>query len=458
MKRRTVMRVLVRPVSMVLFCFSLQLLLAQFSPQIPIPHRHKSSSQQAADQGPPVENQGLVRSISSKSLVVEAEDGRTFTLALDDKTTFSRNGNSISVSTILPGSTVHFEAFADKDDNLTAQKVDLLKDPPKNVPQTASPQTAAASADDSEPRPTILDSPVDAPNRPILHHGPARERTSSPSSSDSTETPSNRATTQTASSGRPVYRDGDITVEPDARPTAQADVQKPKPTDLIERSREWVASFTQALPNYVCRQSTTRYVEQSRQEGWQALDIVTAQVVYEDGKESYRDITVGGKKTTKSMDEIGGSTSTGEFASTLRGLFDPGSNARFRFTETARVGQSDASIYDFKVDLRHSSWQIRVGGQTLRPAYSGSVWIDKKTAEVRRIEMQADNVPTDFPLDTVEWAVDYDKIPLGESSFFLPTHAENLGCQRGTSICSKNAIDFRNYHKFSGESTIKFGQ
>ena len=94
----------------------------------------------------------------------------------------------------------------------------------------------------------------------------------------------------------------------------------------------------------------------------------------------------------------------------------------------------------------------------LRPAYSGSVWIDKSTAQVRRIEMQADNVPTDFPLDTVEWAVDYDKIPLGEASFFLPTHAENLGCQRGTSICSKNAIDFRNYHKFSGDSTIKFGQ
>ena len=355
MKRRTVMRFLVRPLSIVWFCLSLSVLRAQFGPQIPIPHRHKSSSEQSADQGPPIEAQGLIRSINSKSIVVESEDGRTFTLALDDKTAFTRNGNSISASTILPGSTVHFEAFADKDENLNAQKVDLLKDPPKNVPQTAE-SSSAAPEEDNEPRPTILDSPVDAPNRPILHHGTARERTSPPSS-DSDDVAANQAPPAKSASGQPIYKDGDITVEPDATKASQSDTAKPKSTDLIARSREWVASFSEALPNYVCRQSTTRYVEQSRQEGWQALDIVTAQVVYEDGKESYRDITVGGKKTTKSMEEIGGSTSTGEFASTLRGLFDPRSNAQFHFTESARVGQGEASVYDFKVDLRHSSWE-----------------------------------------------------------------------------------------------------
>ena len=36
-------------------------------------------------------------------------------------------------------------------------------------------------------------------------------------------------------------------------------------------------------------------------------------------------------------------------------------------------------------------------------------------------------------------------------------HAENLMCQRGSDICSKIVIDFRNYHKYSGESTITFG-
>jgi hypothetical protein len=38
--------------------------------------------------------------------------------------------------------------------------------------------------------------------------------------------------------------------------------------------------------------------------------------------------------------------------------------------------------------------------------------------------------------------------------YLLPVHSENLSCQRGTSICSRNAIDFRNYKKFGSESTI----
>jgi hypothetical protein len=43
---------------------------------------------------------------------------------------------------------------------------------------------------------------------------------------------------------------------------------------------------------------------------------------------------------------------------------------------------------------------------------------------------------------------------LGTATFLLPVHAENIACRRGTSICSKNEIDYRDYHKYSGESTI----
>jgi hypothetical protein len=156
------------------------------------------------------------------------------------------------------------------------------------------------------------------------------------------------------------------------------------------------------------------------------------------------------------MLELGGSTSTGEFASTLHSLFSPPSQTHFKFYQSTTVGQSPAAIYDFKVLLHNSDWFVKVGGQSLRPAYSGSVWIDRSTAQVRRIEMQADNIPKDFPLDSVQWAVDYDDVRLGTASFLLPVHAENLSCQRGSTICTKNAVDFRDYHKYSGESTITF--
>lgn len=446
------MRFVARPLPIVCFCLSVSVLYAQYIPQLPFPHRHKSSSQQSAE--PPLEAQGIVRSINGKSLVVESADGRTFTLALNEQTTFSRNGSSISASTILPGATIHFEALVDKDENLTAQKVELLKDPPKDIPQTA-PAGATASGDAEDARPTILNTPVDAPNRPKLQYGAKRDE--SPTDSGGAKQTLG-ATVSKSADGRPIYKDGDITVEPDASPESRAAAAAPTAPELIAKAREWVATFTDSLPDYICHQQTTRYMEQSKEQGWQALDIVTAQVVYEKGRESYRDITVGGRKTTKSMDDIGGSTSTGEFASTLRSLFAPQSMTHFRFAGAARSGQHDVSIFDFSVDLPRSGWQIRVGGQTLRPAYSGSVWIEKNTARVRRVEMQADHIPGDFPLDTVEAAVDYEQIPLGERSFYLPVHAENLACQRGSSICTKNTIDFRNYHKFTGQSTIQYNQ
>jgi hypothetical protein len=33
-----------------------------------------------------------------------------------------------------------------------------------------------------------------------------------------------------------------------------------------------------------------------------------------------------------------------------------------------------------------------------------------------------------------------------------------VSCARGSNECDRNVIDFRNYHKFTGESTIKFNQ
>jgi hypothetical protein len=92
------------------------------------------------------------------------------------------------------------------------------------------------------------------------------------------------------------------------------------------------------------------------------------------------------------------------------------------------------------------------------PAYSGAVWVDPKTSRVLRIEMSAKSMPGEFPLDHVESATDYDYIRLGDAQqYLLPVHAETLSCQRGSNLCAKNVIDFRNYHKYTGESNIKFG-
>ncbi len=101
---------------------------------------------------------------------------------------------------------------------------------------------------------------------------------------------------------------------------------------------------------------------------------------------------------------------------------------------------------------------MEVAGQAYFPEYTGNVWIDDETSRVLRIEMQARHMPDEFPLDHVESATDYDFVRIGERKFLLPVHSENLSCERGTSQCSRNVIDFRNYRKFGADTEITFGQ
>lgn len=401
---------------------------------------HKKNQKKAQQNEPIIGADGRTVSNDGQKLVVQTQDGRTLTMTVNADTKFTQKGSDILGTKVVPRTTVHVEAAEDDQMFLTAVKVDLLKEATDDIASApAAPQTV------EEPRPTILDAPVDAPDRPILRHGKPND----PNLYDNSAPAAVKTASAKKSNG-----DFDFSINGDTK-------AKPVHTrydDLIEQSRNWVANFTHGLPNYLCDQDTTRYIEQSRAEGWQAEDVVTAKVVYEDGHENYRDITVGGRKTNKSMMDVGGTTSTGEFASMLYSLFDPARQAGFKFDTSGNVGDTPAGVYDFKVLLPRSDWSIIVGGQTLRPQYSGSVWIEKKTGVVRRVQMQADNIPHDFPLDTVESAVDYDLVSLGDKQFLLPVHAENLSCQRGTNLCSKNVIEFRDYHKFEGESTITFGK
>jgi hypothetical protein len=227
---------------------------------------------------------------------------------------------------------------------------------------------------------------------------------------------------------------------------------------VIRKAAESALEFTESLPNYVCREVIARYSSQTSPARWQPIDVLTADVVYEDQKEDYRNLAVDGKPVKKPIEETDGAWSTGEFGTVLMALFSPASNTEFRFRANSRASGIPAREYSYEIARENSHWTVRQGSQSYQAAYGGSVWIEPATGRVLRIEMQAKGLPADFPADHVESATDYDYIRLGGTrQYLLPSHAEVLMCQRGTNNCSKNTIDFRNYHKYEGQSTITFG-
>ena len=424
----------------------------------PLPGWKKKSDKKKAESAPPNFFQdGEVLSNEGNQLIVGTNDGRTLTLSVLPRTVWQKDQKPAARTDVRPPMVVHLEAIEDDEANLAAVTVNVtaekqLKTRPEPDPATAAAEnTEAANTQATDP--TGLGQPPDAPGRPILRRGKPKTRADS-DQEDTSASDSGSAAPAGSGPVQPVQKKevNEFTID---EPTPTAQLSSGTPT-LVTQAMSWVDTYAKGLPNYFCDQLTTRYMAENRPENWQPQDVVTAKLVYNEGREEYRDITVGGKRTNKSMMEIGGSTSTGEFAATLRDVFWPETKTHFQFNRSSSLGSTPVAVYDFTVDLPHSHWTIKIGGQVLRPAYSGKVWIEKNTAVVRKIEMQADNIPQNYPLRSIFWSVGYDPVRLETREFLLPTVAVNQYCSRKAGSCFKNDVEWRNYHKYAGESSITY--
>jgi hypothetical protein len=389
---------------------------------------------------------GIVRELNDKSFDLETTDTRILTIQFTEKT--------VRPERLKTGDGVDVEATQNADGAFQAGTIKANAEIARKINPSGGALAGVATVEPEEertgPPPTILVRPDqnrgDADEPPKLKRGKPAEYASNkrPSEDNAADGPSTRP----AASREPVRQEPPPPPPPPANPR-QA---------FIEKAREMAGSFVEGLPNYVCQENTTRYASETRVPSWNVIDVVSAEVVYENGKESYRNLQINGKASKKPPEESG-AWSTGEFGTILANLFSPGTDAAFKFAQDDTIAHIAASVYDFQVTRPRSSWKIWVPGQYILPAYKGSVWIDKRTAHALRIEMQAKDIPEEFPRISVETAVDFDYISLGTpEKFLLPVHAEVLSCARGSNECDRNVIDFRNYHKFTGESTIKFNQ
>lgn len=388
---------------------------------------------------------GMIRKLDGNTMELELEDTRVLKIEFagaDPKPADLKTGDGVDVSA-TENREGPFQAQSIKPNAAIAKTIaenDHLDDPEEQQPQQQLPPEQIG------PPPTIMSRPgnvaddVDAP--PKLKRG-IPQRVSA----------SQRDDAASASSG------SSASAPPPIQPAPPPVVPAGNPRQaFVEKAREVAANYLDNLPNFVCQEVTTRYGSDTRPPNWQPLDVLTADVVYESGKESYRNLTENGKPLKKPPEQSG-AWSTGEFGTILAEIFAPFTKAQFRFSQDDTIAHRPSAVYDFSVERLRSAWKVEVPNQYVMPPYKGSVWLDKDGAHTLRIEMQAKEIPTEFPRVAVETAVDYDYISLGTpEKFLLPVRAEVLSCSRGSNDCDRNVIEFRNYHKFSGESIIKFDQ
>lgn len=257
-----------------------------------------------------------------------------------------------------------------------------------------------------------------------------------------------------------LIEDPDFVPPPIERPMEEPEPPRPPeppplhPDPIIAKAMLAAMNFSQSLPNFISRQVMTRYRSRDNGRKWRRIDQVEAEVIYEDGRESYKNIKIDGKPFDGGMKQIGGAWSTGEYGTTLRSLFHPRTQTEFVFRERTQEKGGPAAVYDFHVAKEHSNWDLTSETRSLTAEFGGTVWIDPDSGRTLRIEMEALGLPRGFSLSAVEETIDYSYVTIAGEEYLLPTASENLGCFRGTRQCSRNKLEFRDYRKFSASSSI----
>jgi hypothetical protein len=249
--------------------------------------------------------------------------------------------------------------------------------------------------------------------------------------------------------------------QPAAQPQTEAT------NSLIQRARNRVLDSMRRAPRYTCTETIERKNWDSRRETHSCetravadklaaqdrlrLDVAVTQnseIFSWHGEKQFSEGEIG--------DLVGyGLIGSGLFSSFLTGIFDSGYLNRFRYVGAPNVEGESLAEYEFVMPAASSHWLMRAGSAHVIAPYHGSVWVDPKTAALRRVQIVADDLPPELQTCSVDVDLRYHTIQLGSNEFVIPERAVTSSTgPGGTRAVSETK--FLQCHEFLGESTLHF--
>lgn len=257
-------------------------------------------------------------------------------------------------------------------------------------------------------------------------------------------------------------------------------------TKMIGAIREAALAYVKNLPDYICTQTTRRElfhtpnalagvrtnargtagIGNNNTSQWQLLDIIEEQLTYFGHRESYRLLKVNGKAPKARQHVQPGMTSSGEFGSTLEGIFDPESRAEFEWKRWDVLRGRPVAVFSFRVQQASSTAMLEAPSRRIVVGYHGLIFADQENETVLRLNTEAE-IPADFPMQNVTHQLDYGVVEVAGQEHLLPLHGEmesrmsrdfmEYGREGGNSpqVTLRNTVDFRDYRKYSTESELK---
>jgi hypothetical protein len=213
-----------------------------------------------------------------------------------------------------------------------------------------------------------------------------------------------------------------------------------------------------ALPNFMCVEITDRSIDVKGTGNWKHRDTIGELLRYRDKNETHTMLEINGVRSTSDRDNLlkekSSTLSGGELGGVLRAVFAPSARTECRWKETDALGSGTVQVFDYHVAKSNSMYSV-VGSndQQLMVAFHGQVFIDSATRNVRRISLEAEDLPKDFPTRASVVGVDYDYVSINNHDYLMPTSAE-LRVRQSHRQASLNTIRFRDYKKYGSAMKI----
>ena len=222
---------------------------------------------------------------------------------------------------------------------------------------------------------------------------------------------------------------------------------------LIERARRVALAYIDDLPNFVCTKTErSGWSKDGSRARWRQFREVTAEVQFVDRRESYRNVTMNGRRSKKNFREI---ASAGGFGSALYDLFRPEAGAVFTRSGDDVIGGREVAVFRMEVVNRRYGYNLRAGRKRINVGFSGLVSIDKATGRVLRYDAREMlGIPSNYPYQQASHSIDYGYVPIGGKLHLLP--ARSRWAYRHPKKFQIDYIEWTSCRKFGAESTVDF--
>lgn len=214
-------------------------------------------------------------------------------------------------------------------------------------------------------------------------------------------------------------------------------------------------------PDFLCEMVVGRFrsrVKPGRLRWSRSMGEIVTQVRVASGREEYRMLSIGGKRTKKSFFDLGdgkGRLATkGEFGTLLKVAFQPA--VRFRWH--GFVNANGKLAHKFRVTVpKGVGPQVHSGDRPGGPVeWDGFVYVDKDSEQVLAIVLRAVNIPWSYGVLKSYVSVFYGDVEIDRKPHLLPVASESIAILPDDQPIVRQSSRYRNYRKFEVESDLRF--